>query len=220
MYYSNFNAVRGLWPEKRFSNTYYMTTIFHEWYEEPPHRRGWHWWRHQMEIFSALLDLCAGIHRSPVNSLHKGQWRGALIFSLICVWINGWVNNREAGDLRRYRVHCDVIVMHLWCNMMYLLRLWITLSGYVSGLSQRNVAMIITLPPVTSKLASLRLSVCRVSEPNKHMHHHDWTTIGSISVPSWEVYYLEWEHPNWDWGHPKLRYLSWQITSYYSNYSG
>ena len=33
--------------------------------------------------------------------------------SLICVWINGWVNNREAGDLRRYRAHCDVTVMGL-----------------------------------------------------------------------------------------------------------
>ena len=54
-----------------------------------------------------------GIHRSPVNSLHKGQWRRALIFSLICVWINGWVNNREAGDLRRYRVHYDVSVMFI-----------------------------------------------------------------------------------------------------------
>ena len=41
----------------------------------------------------------------------KGQWRGALIFSLICVWINGWVNNREAGDLRRYCAHYDVTVM-------------------------------------------------------------------------------------------------------------
>ena len=33
------------------------------------------------------------------------------MFSLICVWINGWVNNGEAGDLRRYRAHYDVIVM-------------------------------------------------------------------------------------------------------------
>ena len=33
------------------------------------------------------------------------------MFSLICVWINGWVNNCEAGDLRRRRVHYDVIVM-------------------------------------------------------------------------------------------------------------
>ena len=40
------------------------------------------------------------------------QWRGALLFSLICVWISGWVNNGEAGDLRRYRSHYDVIVMY------------------------------------------------------------------------------------------------------------
>ena len=75
------------------------------------------WWRHQMETFAALLALCAG--NSPVpgnssvpgNSPHKGQWRGTLMFSLIYVWINGWVNNREASDLRRYRGHYDVSVM-------------------------------------------------------------------------------------------------------------
>ena len=33
------------------------------------------------------------------------------MFSLMCVWINGWVNNREAGDLIRYRTHYDVIVI-------------------------------------------------------------------------------------------------------------
>ena len=55
-----------------------------------------------------------GIHRSPVNSPHKGQWHRALMFSLICVWINAWVNNREAGDLRRFRVHYDVSVMVSW----------------------------------------------------------------------------------------------------------
>ena len=42
---------------------------------------------------------------------HKGQWCGDLMFSLICVWINGWVNNRDASDLRRYRAHHDVILM-------------------------------------------------------------------------------------------------------------
>ena len=69
------------------------------------------WWCHQMETFSALLALCMGIHWAPVNSPHKGQWRGALIFSWICVWINGWVNNHEAGDLKRRRAHYDVTVM-------------------------------------------------------------------------------------------------------------
>ena len=69
------------------------------------------WWRHQMETFSALLAICAGNSLVPANSPHKGQWRGTLMFSLICVWINGWVNNHEAGDLRRYRGHYDVSVM-------------------------------------------------------------------------------------------------------------
>ena len=44
-------------------------------------------------------------------SPHKGQWRGALMFALFCAWINGWVNNREADDLRRHRAHYDVTVM-------------------------------------------------------------------------------------------------------------
>ena len=71
------------------------------------------WWRHQMKTFSALLAICAG--NSPVTGefpAHKGQWRGALMFSLICAWMNGWVNNREAGDLRCHPAHYDVIVMH------------------------------------------------------------------------------------------------------------
>ena len=60
---------------------------------------------------SALLALCAGNAPVPVNSPHKCQWRGALMFSLICARINDWVNNREAGDLRRHRGHYDVNVM-------------------------------------------------------------------------------------------------------------
>ena len=52
-----------------------------------------------------------GIHRSPVNSPHKGQWSRALMFSLICARISDWVNNREAGDLRCRRAHYDVTVM-------------------------------------------------------------------------------------------------------------
>ena len=63
-------------------------------------------WKH----FPRYWPFVRGIHRWPVNSPHKGQWRGALMFSLICTW-NAWVNNREAGDLRRHRVHYDVIVM-------------------------------------------------------------------------------------------------------------
>ena len=64
-----------------------------------------------METFSALLAFCAGNSPVPVNFPHKGQWRGALMFSLICARTNRWINNREAGDLRRHQAHYDVSVM-------------------------------------------------------------------------------------------------------------
>ena len=64
-------------------------------------------WKH----FPRYWPFVRGIHRSPVNSPHKGQWRGALMFSLICVCINGWVNNRGDRDLRRYRAHYDFTIM-------------------------------------------------------------------------------------------------------------
>ena len=86
-----------------------------------------------METFSALLAIVRGIHRSPVNSLHKGQWRGYLMFSLICAWINDWENNREAGDLIRHRTHYDVTVMILHCIVILILAHWI-ITSLVGGL--------------------------------------------------------------------------------------
>ena len=65
-------------------------------------------WKH----FPRYWPFVRGIHRPPVNSPHKGQWGVALIFSLICTGINDWVNNGEAGDLRRHRAHHDVTVMY------------------------------------------------------------------------------------------------------------
>ena len=56
---------------------------------------GWHQhddvikWKH----FPRYWPFVRAIHRSPVNSPHKGQWRGTLMFSSVCVWKNGWVNN-------------------------------------------------------------------------------------------------------------------------------
>ena len=61
------------------------------------------WWRHQIETCPRYWPFVRGIHRSSGNSPHKGQWpgtsphkgrwRGALMFTLIYDWLNGWVNN-------------------------------------------------------------------------------------------------------------------------------
>ena len=68
-------------------------------------------WKH----FPCYWPFVWGIHRSPVNSPHKGQWHGGLMFFFIYAWISGWVNIREAGDMRHHHVHYyTIIVMLLW----------------------------------------------------------------------------------------------------------
>ena len=82
-------------------------------------------WNH----FPHYWPFVRQIHWSPVNSPHKGQWHGALMFSLICAWINGWVNNHEAGDLRRHHTHYDITVMFHYSvysfHLEWLPRAWI-----------------------------------------------------------------------------------------------
>ena len=75
-------------------------------------------WKH----FLLYRPFVWGIHWSPVNSPHKGQWHGALMFSVItmasdtefwCFLLSGpeqMVNNQDAGDLRHHRAHYDVTV--------------------------------------------------------------------------------------------------------------
>ena len=72
------------------------------------------YWLLEIKFITTTTITTTTTTTSSVNSSHKGQWRGALIFSLICAWINGWLNNREADDLRRNHAHYDVIVMLLF----------------------------------------------------------------------------------------------------------
>ena len=69
-------------------------------------------WRHQMEAFSALLAICAG--NSPVTGEFPTQRPVTRSFdiSLICAWINGWVNNGKTADLGCHRVHYEVTIMN------------------------------------------------------------------------------------------------------------
>ena len=61
-------------------------------------------WKH----FPRYRPFMRGIHWTPVDSSHKGQWREAFfMFPLMCAWTNRWANNRNAGDLIRHRGHYD-----------------------------------------------------------------------------------------------------------------
>ena len=83
-------------------------------------------------IFRVTGPLCG----ETVNSPHKGQWRGALMLSLICALTHGWVHNRKAGDLRRYCAHYDVTVMYWWHKYICP---WQTLSYFLLVLWQNRI---------------------------------------------------------------------------------
>ena len=97
----------------------------------------------KLKHFPRYWPFVLEIHRSPVNSPHKGQRHWALMFSLICVWINGWVNICEAGDLRRYRANYDANIMTkystfygrqfkphfvVWCPVFFSVRRDVTIT--------------------------------------------------------------------------------------------
>ena len=132
-------------------------------------------WKH----FPRCWPFVRGIHRSPLNSLQKGQWRGALTFSLICVWINGWVNNREAGDLRCHRAHYDVTVMKLYIHDD------ITWKRIVMGNKRRlKLCIICKLTISLNPLLNKQLSCQYLSRINARVtslyytnNYHDYTRL-------------------------------------------
>ena len=129
------------------------------------------WWRHQMETFSALLALCAGNSPVPVKSPHKGQWRGALMLSLICAWMNDWVNNREAGDLRHHRGHYDVNVMKT-CFSRWKCRIWEYDNQVTYGFMLKNLSNICQIGVSTS--------VCATYSSPLRQYHTDSSTYSIV----------------------------------------
>ena len=112
-------------------------------------------WKH----FPRYWPFARGIHRSPVNSPHKDQWRGALMFSYICTRINGWVNNGEAGDLRRHGAHYDVVVMISDINMIYKpLKGWSCVSANTD--IQNNCSKLAWAVPVNHSPFKLLVNYC------------------------------------------------------------
>ena len=142
--------------------------------------------------FPRYWPFVRGIHRSTVNFPHKGQWCGALMFSLICVWTNGWVNNRDAGDLRHHRVHYDATVMyhphHLHVSLWYLKSvpppvlakgLQVSLL-YVSGDSTLTMLGAAACCANSHRTAAQRVVLWRVSDPYSH-----WVLLGVVI--SWRI---------------------------------
>ena len=126
-------------------------------------------WKH----FPRYRPFVRGIHQWPVESPHKDQWRGTLMFSLICAWTNGSANNRDVGDLRCHRAHYDITVMFwpgiytihpVYCmlQVFYRILLW-----EMSGMTQIKLTANVWI----------NLSLCRVFNRHplyKPLKHRGW----------------------------------------------
>ena len=108
------------------------------------------WWRHQMEKkFRVTGPLCGEftgprwIPRTKANDVEL--W----YFLWSAPWINGWVNNRDAGDVKRDRAHHDVIVMRegklagIWCDLIkYLFSFKFAVENSVANLNYATCRII------------------------------------------------------------------------------
>ena len=122
-------------------------------------------WKHFPHYWSFLR----GNHRSPVVP-SQSQWRGALMFSLICSWTNGWANNRDDRSFRCHCTHYDVTVMlFYWIN--YCHSAWKEALTNMSKTSQESIVN--TLKPGHNGLHF----------PKRHFQMH----------------FLKWKYMNFDW---------------------
>ena len=71
-------------------------------------------WKHLRRYWHFVLGTSPVTCEFPSQKASDAElW----FFSLICTWTNGWVNSRDAGDLRRHRAHYDVTVMR-YCDLL------------------------------------------------------------------------------------------------------
>ena len=122
-----------------------------------------------MEIFSASLASVRGNHRSPVNPLTMASDAELLMFSLICAWTNSWINNGDAGDLRRHNAHCEVTVMSVF---IYYFRGPLLLWNYLHPILDNHKYFI-------SRVKYTRLQL------------NFWTVFLEAHIPWW-ICWLDW----------------------------
>ena len=142
------------------------------------------WWRHQMETFSALLAICAGNSPVPGEIPTQRPVTRSLMFSLICARKNDWVNNGEAGDLRRHLAHYDVIVMlktQVWYNLVEIAK-WgwlLTKQGAISSL------VVIIYYPQWPFLDFLYLWIIMFTEVSDY-----WKCVKLLKTKLWKISFL------------------------------
>ena len=135
------------------------------------------------------------------------------MFSLICVWINGWVNNGETVDLRRRRAHFDVIVMiatthqlqyyydYCWKSSAKELLLFVCLFLVFQRLANyvhQTIQSIGTLGKLAQRteLSFLRPYLSFEIYPSIAIYGHQYTSTATLKLTLWPCDVI-WRHRPW-----------------------
>ena len=119
------------------------------------------WFGHSMmtssngNIFRVTGPLCGEFTGPGEFPTQRPVTRSFDVFFFICVWINNWVNNREAGDLRRYSGHYDVIVMLFTSNIVYIPGVFYTSTSHYQHMPSADI-----LPKISMKSFSQQVATC------------------------------------------------------------
>ena len=128
-------------------------------------------------FFLSYRPFVWGIHRSPVDSPNKGQWRRALMFSLICAWTNSLANNRDVSDLRCHCAHYDVTVMSVSISLK---TITLRLDAYMSQWSRSSLVL---------AMACLMVHQESLAQNNglSHLRNADLLSTGPLGTQSNEI---------------------------------
>ena len=138
------------------------------------------WWRHQMETFSALLALCAGI--PAVTGEFPSQ--RPLTRSLT----NGRVNNRDDDDLRRHHAHYDVTEMR-WFHLIT----WIMTHALMNKLKRLLTHWSLNVTKSQWSEVIIGSGNGLVSEPMLIRLYHHMTWLGQYVFMNLHI------HLHWSW---------------------
>ena len=116
----------------------------------------------------------------------------SLMFSLICAWINNWVNNREAGDLRRHRGHYYVNVMLHYESSKASHNRWRTIEYHAL---QENAYQSFILLPGKCMKSMIGFKIIKINGIVYVLHH--WPCFKEADANMCQDYvYIKWEYWN------------------------
>ena len=172
------------------------------------------WWRHQTEYFPRYLPFVRGIYRSPVDSNHKGWWRGALIF-----FFDQRLNKRlsDQSGPRRFETpsrsfwrHCngqrsaltlDHLMACLTASSHYMNQCWFLINEVLWNSAESNFTASAPAIILYDEFDNYTFKILpHLPGANELKQHYRWICSGNISICQYSISSIWKSFPHrYDW---------------------